>query len=257
MQIITLTSDFGHQDPYAAMVKGTCLRADPAIHCVDLTHEVLPFAVSQAAYFVLQSYRSFPEGSWHVVMVNLFYSAQPSLLLTCHHGHWFLVPDNGLLSLLFNPLPAKIFRVGTFNQGFRAVLDQVHHAITSWTAEPDPTGWSERVDHTEERLWLHPVTQKDWIRGNVIHVDRFENVVVNVHLTLFEEIGQGRPFRFHFRPHDVIERISSHYGDVSEGEPLLLFNAAGFLEIAVRTGNAASLLNLKMDDSVLIDFTPV
>ncbi len=255
--MITLTSDFGNQDAYTAMVKGTCLRVDPSIHCVDLSHEVRPFAISQAAYLLLQSYRSFPEGTLHIVLVNLFYSESPGFLLVHHHGHWFMVPDNGILSLLFSPLPGEIYQVGSYGQGFRQVLDELFNILTAWKAHPDPASWAICAERTEERLWLHPVIQRDWIRGNVIHIDRFENVVVNVHQTLFEEIGQGRDFRFHFRPHDVIDRISRHYGDVAEGEPLLLFNAAGFLEIAVRMGNAASLLNLKMDDSVLLDFTPL
>lgn len=237
------------------MVKGVCLQVDSSWQIIDLSQEVSPFAVSQAAYLLSQSYRSFPEGCLHIALVNLFYTTSPRFLLACHHGHWFLVPDNGILSLLFHPLPERVYVAGSYTDGFREVLSVLFDILGKWHNQLDISEWASKADRIEDRLWLHPVVQADWIRGNVIHIDRFENVVVNVHQTLFEKVGNGREFRFHYRPHDMITRISAHYGDVREGDPLLMFNAAGFLEIAVRTGNAASLLNLKMDDSVLLDFS--
>ncbi len=237
------------------MVKGICYQVETRWHIIDLSHEVNPFAVSQAAYFLSQSYRTFPEGSLHICLVNLFYSKEPQLILAHQLGHWFLMPDNGILSLLFQPRPEDIYRVGFYKEGFREVLSVLHDILSKWHNHPKIMEWASKAEQIEDRLWLHPVVQENWIRGNVIYIDRFENVVVNVHQTLFERIGNGRGFRFHYRPHDMITRISEHYGEVREGDPLLLFNSAGFLEIAVRTGNAASLLNLKMDDSVLIDFS--
>ncbi|MBK7342900.1 MAG: SAM-dependent chlorinase/fluorinase [Saprospiraceae bacterium] len=255
MQILTLTSDFGTQDPFVGMVKGICLQVDPTTMVVDMTHDVSPFGVSQSAYLVGQSYRSFPNGTLHVILVNLFYSRSPRFLLTRHHDHWFLTPDNGVLSLIFQPSPDTIYSVGSYPLGFRDMLAVLQHILSQFSSSGDPEAWAARASESAERLWLHPVVQADWIRGNVMHVDRFENVVVNVHQTLFEKVGAGRNFRFHYRPHDVITRISAHYGEVGEGDPLLMFNSAGYLEIAVRTGKAASLLNLKLDDSVLIDFS--
>lgn len=231
------------------------MQVDPTWQIIDLSQEVTPFAVSQAAYLLSQSYRSFPKGCLHITLVNLFYARAPRFLLAQHQDHWFLVPDNGILSLLFHPSPEHVYVAGSYNDGFRDVLSVLFDILVKWNDQPKIVEWATKADQIEDRLWLHPVVQADWIRGNVIHIDRFENIVVNIHQTLFEKVGKGRTFRFHYRPHDMITRISAHYGEVKEGDPLLLFNAAGFLEIAVRTGSAASLLNLKMDDSVLLDFS--
>lgn len=222
---------------------------------IDLSHEVTPFAVSQAAYLLGQSYQSFAEGSLHICLVNVFYTPTPKFLLARHRGHWFLVPDNGILSLLFQPNPGEVYQVGTYKDGFHELLSQLFGILSKWHQQPNISEWAEGSEVIEERLWLHPVVHEDWIRGNVMHIDRFENVVVNIHQSLFDRIGKGRDFRFYYRPHDMITRIADHYGEVRDGDPLLMFNSAGFLEIAVRTGNAASLLNLKMDDSVRLDFS--
>ena len=92
------------------------------------------------------------------------------------------------------------------------------------------------------------------IRGSVIYVDHYENVIVNVQKELFERVRNGRHFQLFFKRHDPITQLSRQYHDVSIGETLCLFNDAGYLTIAINMGKAASLLGLKLDDMVQIDF---
>lgn len=254
MSVITLTTDFGIQEPYVAMTKGVCLQVAEACRVIDISHQVAPYAIGQAAYLVRQAYPSFSANTLHLVLVHLFDRPEPRLLLARFREHWFVVPDNGLLSLLFQPLPEVVHEIGSYSGGFQELLACVRKGVLHWHAQDAPDTWAKVASRVEERMWLHPTVTAHQIKGNVVHIDRFGNAVVNIHQILFEEVGIGRPFQFHFRPHERITRISTQYADVPEGQPLLLFNAAGFLEIAVRTGQAASLLNLHLDDAVQLDF---
>jgi S-adenosylmethionine hydrolase len=105
-----------------------------------------------------------------------------------------------------------------------------------------------------ERITIQPVITPTRICGTVIHVDNFENVVVNIHRETFEKTLNGRAFSLLFKRNDPITRLSGNYCDVSMGEQLCLFNAAGFLEIAVNMGKASTLLGLKMEDVVEVVF---
>jgi S-adenosylmethionine hydrolase len=96
-----------------------------------------------------------------------------------------------------------------------------------------------------EKNHLRPLLDNNWIEGQIIFIDNFENVIVNITHDQFEEQRKGRSFRIVFKRDEVIDRISESYADVNEGEKLALFNSAGYLEIAINKGNAAGLFGLK------------
>lgn len=96
-----------------------------------------------------------------------------------------------------------------------------------------------------EKNPLRPAIGDDWIDGQIIFIDNFENVIVNITRHEFEELRKGRSFKINFKRDEVIDHISESYADVAEGEKLALFNSAGYLEIAINKGNAAGLLGLK------------
>jgi S-adenosylmethionine hydrolase len=96
-----------------------------------------------------------------------------------------------------------------------------------------------------EKNHLRPLLDNNWIEGQIIFIDNFENVIVNITHEQFEEQRKGRSFRIVFKRDEVIDRISESYADVNEGEKLALFNSAGYLEIAINKGNAAGLFGLK------------
>jgi S-adenosylmethionine hydrolase len=96
-----------------------------------------------------------------------------------------------------------------------------------------------------EKHHLRPLLDNNWIEGQIIFIDNFENVIVNITRDQFEEQRKGRSFRIVFKRDEMIDRISESYADVNEGEKLALFNSAGYLEIAINKGNAAGLFGLK------------
>jgi hypothetical protein len=96
-----------------------------------------------------------------------------------------------------------------------------------------------------EKNHLRPLLETNSIEGQIIFIDNFENVIINITHEQFEEQRKGRSFRIVFKRDEVIDRISESYADVPEGEKLALFNSAGYLEIAINKGNAAGLFGLK------------
>jgi len=106
-----------------------------------------------------------------------------------------------------------------------------------------------------ERISFKPVIEGDIIRGKVIYIDAYENLITNITETIFRSTGKGKSFSITFRtPGYSIASISKSYSDVPEGEMLALFGSAGYLEIAMHKGNASSLLGMDLDDAVRIEF---
>ena len=95
-----------------------------------------------------------------------------------------------------------------------------------------------------EKNHLQPLLSDNWMEGQIIFIDNFENIVVNITREQFEQQRKGRDFRIVFKRDEIIDRISETYASVPEGEKLALFNSAGYLEIAINKGNAAGLFGL-------------
>ena len=110
------------------------------------------------------------------------------------------------------------------------------------------------VDSVENKMNLHPVIEKNLIKGAVIYIDSFQNVITNVTKEFFNRVQQGRRFILYFKRNETINHLSWHYNEVPEGEKLCLFGISDHLEIAINKGNASGLLGLNLGDSVIIDF---
>ena len=106
----------------------------------------------------------------------------------------------------------------------------------------------------EKKMNLQPVVEKNIIRGVVIYVDSFQNVITNITKEFFNRVQQGRQFTLSFKRNETINHLSWHYNEVPEGEKLCLFGISDHLEIAINKGNASGLLGLNLGDSVIINF---
>lgn len=252
---ITLTTDFGSKDYYAAVPKGAFLRRRDDLRLIDVSHQIPEFDIVRAAFAVKNVWPGFPEGTIHVIAVNNFYEKNFRFLALARGGHFFLAPDNGVLSLIFNDLRTDEVRVLDFPEGSPFPLSDIFaDAVGHLALGLDFEKIGAPTQAISQRITLQPVTLPNHIRGAVIHVDHFENVVLNVSRELFEKVGNGRDFSLFYKRNDPISRLSANYCDVPIGEPLCLFNSAGLLEIAINMGRAASLLGLKQEDVVQLDF---
>jgi len=249
--IITLTTDFGTRDYYAGALKGALLRCCPEAQLIDLSHAITGFDIVQAAFVVENAYPEFPQGSIHLIAVNCSYAVNFRFVAVRSKDHYFLAPDNGVLALLFGQLPEADMRALP-HPGFmdfpvkNAFSSAAQHLAAGrpFEALGDPAG------QLLQRINLQPVLTPTRIRGTIIHVDNFENAIINIRRELFEKTVQGQSFSLFFKRNDPITKLCQSYGDVPVGEPLCLFNSAGYLEIAVNMGKAATLLGLKVEDVV-------
>ena len=253
MQIITLTTDLGSRDHYPAVLAGRILSACPTCQVIGINHDIPPFNIVEAAYQLRQSYRDFPESSLHIAYVNN--DENPGRYLAAEwKSHLFIGPDNGLLSLIFDHIPEKLYRL----EGGFLDLREAGKRFGKFAAQLADKGnideIGERVSTYVERIKLHPVVLPDRIRGSVIHIDPYGNVVVNIHHTLFDQLRNGRNFEIQFKRAEPINRISETYTESAIGETLCIFNSSGYLELAINLGHAASQLDLKPDDTVLVQF---
>lgn len=248
MPLITLTSDIGHQDFLIGAVKGQLLQSNQYFNLVDISHNLLPFNYPQAAYVCRNAIKNFPAGTFHLVLVNLFDEKPEHMLLAEHNGHFIGCADNGLLTMILEEVPQKIVALSLDkNQQkntiyctsvFAKAFNEIINGKT--IEETGDAGISIQVKNP-----LRPMLGNDYIEGQIIFIDNFENVIVNINKDEFEEQRKGRSFKIVFKRDEVIDKISDSYADVNEGEKLALFNAAGYLEIAINKGNAAGLLGLQ------------
>lgn len=252
---VTLTTDFGTQDFYVGALKGALLRRVPTLCIVDVSHDIAPFDIVRGAFVVANVWPEFPPGSIHLLGINCVYQPDFRFVAARHEGHFFLAPDNGLLSLLFPNIEQTDLRNLPANPSEHFAVKNIFAAAVAHLAEGNPfETLGEFAAPLLQRISIQPVITPMQIRGTVIHVDNFENVVLNIRREVFENAANGRPFSLYFKRNDPIAQLSGNYCDVAVGEQLCLFNTAGFLEIAVNMGRAATLLGLKVEDVVEIVF---
>ncbi len=255
MRFVTLTTDFGTQDYYVGALKGALLRRAPELPLVDISHDVKPFDIVQGAFVVANTWREFPEDTIHLIGVNCVYQPDFRFVALRHEGHIFIAPDNGLLTILFQNIDPGNLRTLPADAKEHFAVKKVFAEALAHFAQDRP--FEELGEHPApllERISIQPVITPTRIRGTVIHIDNFENVVLNIRREVFEKALNGREFSLFFKRNDPITKLSGNYCDVPTGEQLCLFNAADFLEIAVNMGRAASLLGLKVEDVVEVVF---
>ncbi|HYH56986.1 MAG TPA: SAM-dependent chlorinase/fluorinase [Anseongella sp.] len=257
MAIITLTTDLGHKDFYQSAIKGAILSHLPDVNIVDISHQIAPFNVAQAAYVIRNAYRFFPPGTIHIIGVDAHYQSRPRYLALLHEAHYFIGPDNGIFSLLFDHTPERIVELGIRpDPAFLhfPLLDIFVKAAGHLAAGGALGDLGNAVNDVNQRAFLQPVHEPGLIRGSVIYIDSFQNVVTNITRRLFREVRNERPFELYFSRNESITEISNYYNEVPEGEKLCLFGISGYLEIAINKGNASGLLGLDIGDIVIIQF---
>ena len=248
MPLVTLTSDIGHQDYLVGAIKGRLLRINPDFQIIDISHSLSPFNYPQAAYVCRSAIKNFPEFTFHIVLVNMFESKPDQILLVYHKDQYVICADNGLLSMILEDKPEMVIGIPLDKVAIKNTLyctDVIAKAITQlWNGAPiDKIGIPDAA--YIEKNPLRPLLGEGWMEGQIIFIDNFENVIVNITQEQFEQQRKGRRFKIIFKRDEMIERISGSYADVPEGEKLVLFNSAGYMEIAINKGNAAGLFGLK------------
>ncbi|MDB5123128.1 MAG: hypothetical protein JWP94_1257 [Mucilaginibacter sp.] len=257
MAIITLTTDLGDKDIYQAALKGSILKLLPSVNIVDITNSVAAYNIQQAAFILKNSYCYFPDSTVHLIGIDTVYNANTRYLAVKYKNHYFVGADNGIFSLMFDTEPEEIFEINIMQD-----LKFLHFPLADIFVKAACHLAQGRaleqiglpVSNIENKMNLQPVIEKNLIKGAVIYIDSFQNVITNITKELFNKVQQGRRFMLSFKRNETINHLSWHYNEVPEGEKLCLFGISDHLEIAINKGNASGLLGLSLGDSVIIDF---
>jgi len=246
MPVLTLSTDIGQSDYITGAIKGQLITAAPSCTITDITHQLSPTNYQQAAYICKNAFKYFPPQTFHIIIINFFERSQQQILFSEYNGQYIICPDNGILTMITGVKPKNIFAIKINDTTLLAGTQQIAQAVQKIINGESIQNIAHPVDSIDEKYPMRSTTGPDWIESQIIFIDHFENVVVNLTREEFEDVRKNRKFRIVLmRNSEYIEKISEHYASVQPGENLAWFNSAGYLEIAINKGNVAGLFGLQ------------
>jgi len=245
--IVTLTTDFGTTDHFAAVMKGVILGICPSATLIDISHEIQPFEITEGAFVISQAYRFFPKKTIHVVVVDPGVGTTRRPLLMEAGGQYFIGPDNGVFSMVFTREKHKVREI-TSESFFLKPVSQTFHgrdvfapvaAHLAKGATPAQFG-KPVIDYLRMNLEHPPRTGKRTWTGLILKIDRFGNLITNLHSDEFPDIHL-RAFEMQVGVQKV-SRITRTFADAGLGEVFILVGSSGYLEVVANQASAARLL---------------
>lgn len=240
---VTLLTDFGTRDGYVATMRGVIASIAPRVIIEDATHDITPGDVAGGAWALGSYWRYFPAGSVHVAVVDPGVGSDRRALAAAVDGHCFLAPDNGLLSyVLQDQADARVVSIED-PQYQRATISATFHGRDIFAPAAAHLSLGVALDRlgppVQDALLLPqlmPTRNGDIVRGQIVHVDRFGNLITNVP---GEWISPQSRVRFGAIDLGVVRRT---YSEARSGHAVAVIGSAGYLEIGVRDGEAARVL---------------
>ena len=281
MSIITLTTDYGLKDHFVGALKGKIMSENSEAKIVDISHNIDPFNTVEASYIIGAAYLSFPKGTVHLIGVDAELNKENQHIAMHWNDHYFICADNGILSMLSQKVvPQKIVAINIHDRLSEDATDlDVFVTVASHLSKGGLLNViGKEITTIKQVTELQPVVaaDKNSIKGYVIYIDHFGNVVTNITKKLFMEVAKGRPYEIPLlqkrnqKKSSPIKNIWAKYSDIAnagkypiknyEGDKLAIFNEAGFLEISIfrsnplSVGSASSLMGLYYRDSITIEF---
>lgn len=277
MGIVTLTTDLGYRDPYLAIVKAGLLSGIHDLQIIDLSCDIKDNTISDAAFILKNSLVYFPADTVHLVAVKFIVeSSQLSkpnhidntrYLITRYKDQYIICPDNGLFTLIDPAFNAPVYQLyfedhskhhfflkDVFIDVARMILIEGKGKTLEVIMKDHGTITSDYY----KAVQFESFVDKNILRGKGIYVDDFGNIITNITVQQFQNVIGKRNFTITL-PGTRINAIQRTYDDVKLGQPLVLFNSFGHLEVAVNGGSAQKMLcprdvGTKFDFNLLIEF---
>ena len=256
--IITFLTDFDPKDGYAGIMKGVILSINPQCQVVDLAQGITPQEILESAFVLGYSYRYFPKGSIHIVVVDPGVGSKRRPIALEANEHLFVGPDNGVFSFVYKETEVpRVFELSRREYFLPEISDTFHgRDIFSPVAAHLSRGvplesLGAKIEDFVKIDIPEPRVSKKEIKGEVIYIDGFGNLVTNISRKLIIDFTKQKLS-------DIIigkkrlDRILKCYSQAGEGELLGTFGSSGLLEISVNRGSAQLELNVQRGDSVRI-----
>jgi hypothetical protein len=243
--VITLLTDFGLSDHYVAAMKGVILGICPHAQLVDISHEVTPYAITEAAYTLGQAWPCFPPGTIHLIVVDPGVGSARRPIVAEAAGHYFVTPDNGVLSMLYAAVPAHTVREITAAGFFRKPVSRTFHGrdifapVAAHLANgAEAAEFGEIIGEYQYLDFARPVSTgpHSWT-GTVLKIDRFGNLISNFASADFGRLA-NEPFEMRVGNRRV-SRLAASYAEMEPGCLFAIAGSAGYLEISCNQESAA------------------
>jgi S-adenosylmethionine hydrolase len=256
-KIITLLTDFGLTDHYAASVKGAILGICPEATIVDISHMVPPQDIRSGAYLLKCVYKDFPKGTIHIAVVDPGVGSARRGLAIATGTCFFVGPDNGIFSLVLTENPSWSAHSIENRSFWRTAVCNTFHGrdvfapAAAHLANGTPLGSMGPTCTPLSPDWTITKILVDELLGEVIHIDHFGNCITNITYLDIKSFGEKQGLSVHVRL-NAINAISDHYAEAKPGETMALIGSCNHLEIAVNQGNAAIRLGIESGEKVSV-----
>jgi S-adenosylmethionine hydrolase len=267
MSIITLLTDFGTEDAYVGVMKGAILSINPSAVVVDVCHYIDPQDLIQAAYLIQSSYRYFPKGTVHIIVVDPGVGGNRSIVAVKLSGHIFLAPDNGVLTLLMDEGEVDAIVCVNNTRYFLNSISRTFHGRDIFAPVGSHISKGVPIEKLGPHLGMQDlirlsipkpyISDKNELIGTIISIDRFGNCISNINENFLNKfIKSGPEKRLEIKTgKTVIKSLSRSYTDVGSGCPLAIIGSFGYLEIALNCDNAGRQLNVQKGDTITLKRT--
>jgi hypothetical protein len=253
MNLITLTTDFGASDYFVGAMKGAILAVNPDAHLVDITHEIPAQDIEAGAFTLFAAHQTFPAGAIHLAVVDPGVGSARRAIAAMTEKYFFVAPDNGLLSFIYDAEPSiKVFDI-TNECFFRHPVSTTFHGrdvfapiagALSRGVAPAELG-EEITDFVRFEIKKPRTIDENTIEAEIFHIDRFGNCLVNLKRGDLPQHFLERGFRVETTGAEI-QRLQKFYAEANEtGELFIIFGSAGFLELIAFRDSAAKKLGVE------------
>jgi S-adenosylmethionine hydrolase len=257
--IITLTTDFGLDDHYVGVMKGVIVGIHPAANIIDITHEIGSYSITKAAFVVAQLHAFYPPETAHVVVVDPGVGGERRPLLVEAAGQFFVAPDNGVLSQVYERTQHQVRHIDTERWALKPTSNTFHGRdifapVAAWLAAGTPPAdigplidEYVRLDRTTP-VFVEPGR---W-RGKVLNIDRFGNIVTSFPAELLNE----SPADFHIKAGQLeVRETAPAYAKAPPGTAFAIAGSGGFLELSINQESAAAAGQVNIGDPAELVFS--
>ena len=249
MTVITFLSDFGYQDSYAGSVKGVILSLNADAVVVDISHNMRPFHIGNAAYHISCYYSQYPGGTIHLAVVDPGVGGSREALILKTEKYFFVGPDNGLFSHILKYNKTDCYRIDELKMAQLGV-DISNNSNTFHARDifaPAAACLSKGISIKEITtgyisdpiiIGNAPELYDNYILAGILSIDNFGNIITNLNINDLRSIHKRGIAEIHYKEY-IFNQTSKIYEEVPIGTPLVLWGSSGYMEIALNQGNAA------------------
>jgi S-adenosylmethionine hydrolase len=252
VKVITLLTDFGLKDPYVGIMKGVILSINPEATIIDITHDITPQNIEEAAFLIEEYHRYFPPGTIHVAVIDPTVGSERRPIIVSKDNNIFIGPDNGLFTLVLDDAEVYLLEnpyfmlteVSSTFHGRDVFAPAAAHASTGF----HPSAFGRIISDPMRLENMFPIKESHSLKGRIIRFDHFGNAITNIKFDFLKDFLGNRSFKVRVVDMVFTALSKSYY----ESQFTCLIGSSGYLEFGYFKGSFKDKCNVTKNDSVLI-----